>query len=367
MRITFFGTYDPDLSPRVTVWKEGFAAHGDEIHECNVPLPLDNAAKVRILHHPWLTPVLVLKLLKAWTKLWLMAREAPRPDAVAVGYMGHFDVHLARRIWRETPIVLDHLVSAADTARDRGIDSRLVLKLLDWIDNRALWVADLCCVDTEEQLELIPPQILPKALVAWVGSPGSAFREPSSEHEERLRVVFFGSYTPLQGAPLIGEAIRILGDESEIEFTMVGRGQDVAETRRAADGCESVTWIDWVDPKDLPALLNSCHICLGIFGKGPKAQRVVPNKVFQGAAAGCAIVTSDTRPQRRALADAGIFVPAGSADHLAQALRKLADDPILVEHLRWAAFRRASTEFAPYRCVHDLRSVLGRLARPGIT
>ena len=52
-------------------------------------------------------------------------------------------------------------------------------------------------------------------------------------------------------------------------------------------------------------------VCLGIFGTGPKALRVVPNKVFQGAAAGCALVTSDTPPQRRLLGDAAVLVPPG--------------------------------------------------------
>ena len=52
-------------------------------------------------------------------------------------------------------------------------------------------------------------------------------------------------------------------------------------------------------------------VCLGIFGTGAKAPRVVPNKVFQGAAAGCAIVTSDTAPQRRVLGDAARARAAG--------------------------------------------------------
>ena len=58
-------------------------------------------------------------------------------------------------------------------------------------------------------------------------------------------------------------------------------------------------------------------VCLGIFGTGPKALRVVPNKVFQGAAAGCAVVTSDTAPQRRLLGDAAVLVPPGDPAALA--------------------------------------------------
>ncbi len=85
-------------------------------------------------------------------------------------------------------------------------------------------------------------------------------------------------------------------------------------------------WLDWVPAAELPALVAAHDVCLGIFGTGDKALRVVPNKVFQGAAAGCAVVTSDTAPQRRVLGDAAVLVPPGDADALADALLGLAGD-----------------------------------------
>ena len=41
-----------------------------------------------------------------------------KADAVLVGYLGHFDVLLARRLFRRIPVVLDHLIFAADTAAE---------------------------------------------------------------------------------------------------------------------------------------------------------------------------------------------------------------------------------------------------------
>ena len=62
-------------------------------------------------------------------------------------------------------------------------------------------------------------------------------------------------------------------------------------------------WIDWVDADELPGVVAEHDVCLGIFGTTDKAPRVVPNKVYQGVASGCAVVTSDTplsaRPARR--------------------------------------------------------------------
>ena len=118
-------------------------------------------------------------------------------------------------------------------------------------------------------------------------------------------------------------------------------------------------WIDWVPAAQLPAIVAGHDVCLGIFGTGPKALRVVPNKVFQGAAAGCAIVTSDTPPQRRVLADAAVLVPPGDAEALAAALLRLADDRDELARLRAAARQLALERYAPGQIVAPL---LARLA-----
>ena len=76
---------------------------------------------------------------------------------------------------------------------------------------------------------------------------------------------------------------------------------------------------------------------------------MVPNKVFQGAAAGCAIVTSDTAPQRRVLGDAAILVPPGDADALAAALLRLAADHAARDELRRRARELAGQRFSPRR------------------
>jgi SAM-dependent methyltransferase len=96
---------------------------------------------------------------------------------------------------------------------------------------------------------------------------------------------------------------------------------------------------------------------------------VVPNKVYQGAAAGCAVVTSGTRPQRAALGDTAVFVPPGNAAALADALRMLAVDAAELARLRAAARERAGERFAPAAVVAGLRSRLAgsTAARPSTT
>jgi glycosyltransferase involved in cell wall biosynthesis len=359
-RVLFFGTYDARRYPRVRVLQEGFAALGDEVLECNVPLRLDTAARVKMLRRPWLVPLLAAKLAATWIRLIARSRRCRGVDLVVVGYMGHFDVHLARLLWPRTPVALDHLVSARDTALDRRVSSRWLLWLLERLDRAAVKAAHFPCVDTAEHRERVSAPARGRAVVVPVGAPSAWFYPPVRHASERVRVVFFGSFTPLQGSPVIGEALRLLADDERFAFTIVGRGQDYEATRAVA-GAANVEWIDWVEPEYLPYLV-ACHdVCLGIFGTGPKALRVVPNKVFQGAAAGTAIVTSDTPPQRQQLGDTAAYVPAGDGGALAAELRKLADDREQLWELRVAAFTRANERFHPAAVIEALNSRLPEL------
>ncbi len=351
----FFGTYDVGTHPRVGVLQEGLAANGFDVVEINEPLDFPTRARVELLTRPWKAPTLAWRIARAWWTLWRRGRGVTA-DVVVVGYLGHFDVHLAKRRFA-APIVLDYLVGLGDTSVDRGAAANsLVARVLTAIDARAVAAADVVLVDTVEQAAICPadhPLVLP------VGAPSSWFRRPAP-HLDTLRVVFFGLYTPLQGTRAIGAAIAALGHRRDIAFTMIGDGQDRAECQRLARSETSglVEWIDWVEPSELGAVVNEHHVCLGVFGTTPKAARVVPNKVFQGVAAGCAIVTADTPPQRRVLGEAAAYVAAGDGARLAATLTELADDPARLAELRSAAAALADS-FRPESVCEPLVRALG--------
>lgn len=367
-RVLGFGTYEADRHPRVRVLLDGLAAHGYRVAECNRPLGLPTAARVAMLRRPWRLPLLALRIARAWAglaaaALRLRLRGSAPPDVVLVGYLGHFDVLVARALFPRTPIVLDHLVFAADTAADRGVRGPRG-RLLGALDGAALRAADLVVVDTDEHAALVPEALRDRAVVVPVGASAEWFAaaEPGRGAGSRLSVVFFGLMTPLQGAPVVADALHLLG--GQVEATVVGDGQDSAAVDAALAGVPRVRRLPWVEPEALPALVAAHDVCLGVFGTGPKALRVVPNKAFQGAAAGCAVVTGDTAPQRRALAGDAVLVPPGDAAALAAALRGLAADPARVADMRTRAAARAARDFTAAAVTRTLdervRAALGR-------
>jgi glycosyltransferase involved in cell wall biosynthesis len=327
-----FGTYDAARHPRIAVLVAGLRAHGVKVTELNRPLGLTTAERVRMLQQPWRLPVLLVRLLQCWAGLVgdavRLRRAEGRPEAVLVGYLGHFDVVLARLLYPRSVVVLDHLVFAGDTATDRGA-AGLRVRLLTGLDRLAVACADVVVTDTEEhRLMLADPG---KGVVVLVGAP-DAWRTAAgpTSGDDALSVVFFGLYTPLQGAPVIAEAVRdAVAQGAALRVTMVGAGQDLPRAREILAGTPGVTWHDWVEPDALPGLVAGHQVCLGIFSDTPKGVRVVPNKVYQGLAAGCVVVTSDTPPQRRAVGEHVELVPAADPRALAAELVNLCDPAVL--------------------------------------
>ncbi len=309
--------------------RQGLSKVGIDSVLVNQPLGLSTAAKVRIGSYPPLAIGLVALLTLRWTQLLWKSRSV-RADVIIVGYMGHFDVHLAKLRFRRSMIVLDHLTGLAETAVDRRLGRGIKTRILLALDSAAIRRADLVVTDTPEQAQNLPVE--PRAVVSIpVGAPNewhlASLDVPTPEGP--LRVVFVGLFTPLQGAITIAKAILNVSTRCRAQFTLVGRGQDLPEVRELLRMSENVTLIDWIDSDDLPAFVSTFDVSLGIFGTTPKAQRVVPNKAYQGIAAGTIVITSDTAPQHnfaRQLDPGNVrLVPPGDPDALADEIVELSD------------------------------------------
>ena len=353
--VCVFGTYDAERHPRITVVDVGLRAHGVHPVKCNVPWRASTDERVSATRRPWIALRLVLRLVGSWIRLLWRSRKIHRIDVILVGYLGILDVHLARLRWPRATIILDHLAPAAGTLEDRALTGRSRGRVARWLDRCAVCCADIVLVDTEEHREAADHSV-----VVPVGASEEWFdagdrREPTGRHGERLRVIFYGSFTPLQGAVTICRGLaRALERCDHLEVSLVGSGQDHAACRSILGGDPRITWTYWVPSSDLPSLVATHDVCLGIAGTTAKAQRVVPNKVYQGAAAGCALITSDTSPQRRAFGDAAYLVAPGDADAVAQALCELVSQTDRLAELQSAARQRARARFTPRAVVRGL-------------
>jgi glycosyltransferase involved in cell wall biosynthesis len=251
-------------------------------------------------------------------------------DAVLVGYPGHPDMPFARRAARGRPVVFDPLVSLYDTLVDdrrRFAPGSLAARALLAVDRAALRSADLVVADTHANAEFLTELAgLPasKVEVCLVGAEDRLFR-PGWSPAEPWTCLFVGKLSPLHGLETILAAARLA---PEIAFRLVGSGQLEA---LLADRPPNVEWIPWLDYELLPDELRRAGCALGLFGRSPKAARVIPNKAYQALATGTPLVTAATPAAAELLRDdeSALLVPPGDAAALAEALRTLATDSAL--------------------------------------
>ncbi|HXH87793.1 MAG TPA: glycosyltransferase [Gaiellaceae bacterium] len=274
-------------------------------------------------------------------------------DAMIVGYPGHFDMPLARRIARGRPVLFNPLVSLSETLvddRGRFAPGSAAASLLRQVDRIALRRANLVVADTAQNarhLAELGEIARDRVEVCFVGAEERLFR-PGWQPRGRFHALFVGKLIPLHGLETILEAARLA---PEIPFRVVGSGQlaGLLDSRP-----ENVEWVDWVEYEQLPGEIQAAGCALGVFGTSAKASRVIPNKAFQALACGTPLVTADTPAARELLQDgkSALLVPSGDADALAAAVRRLAAEPALARAL-------GAGGLAAYR-EHASEEVLGR-------
>ncbi len=211
--------------------------------------------------------------------------------------------------FRPNKVVIDAFISLYDTiVNDRKLVSSKSIgaKLLKNIEKRAFDFADTVVTDTDQN-SVSYSQLFELPLHKFIAIPLSTNENdmqfsPYRPDGKAIRVLFVGTLVPLHGIETILEAINLLQGNKNIEFTIIGNGQDgrlVEEHLKSHP--DSVIWMKtWQSGSQIAKYISESDICLGIFGQGPKAQRVCPYKIYSYANCGRAIITGETEWTRSA-------------------------------------------------------------------
>ncbi|HEX3867245.1 MAG TPA: glycosyltransferase, partial [Gemmatimonadaceae bacterium] len=276
-------------------------------------------------------------------------------DLVFVGYIGQPDmlalgplVRLLRR-----PIIFNPLITLTDTLVDDrrtfGAQS-LIARSIRIVDALALRLANTVLVDTAENGTYLTTMfgVNPKRIfVVPVGADQELFKHDVEEFSDPappgIAVLFYGTMIPLQGVDTIIRAAKLLESDAGTRIEIIGDGQTLSSTRALAQALDvkNVTFTPTVPFSELPCRIRRADIVLGIFGETAKAERVVPNKVYQAMAMGAAVVTRDSSAAGAVLTDgvSALLVPPANPMALSAAIRRLYDRD-LRGRLGFAAYER---------------------------
>ncbi len=367
--LCFFGTY-PNEYTVTRMLRASAQAAGFTIQEIHQPLWEQTRTKGEAYFG---LPSLVCLAGRYAQALWRLARQVRAPmggvNAYVTGFQGQLDTLFLAAVRRSrVPILFAPLVTLTETlVEDRHLHpaTSLVGRALWQIDRASLRAADHVLIDTEAHRRYLVQrfELDPSRISVWpLGADLSVFKPRLPRPPDgRIRVLFFGSFLPLHGVETMLQAMVMLGDRPNIELTMLGEGPE-RDGPVAAKAPSNIRWLPWVPYAELPEHVAQADICLGCFGGGTKAAMVIPNKVYQAAAVGRAIISADTPAIREVFADGEniALCPPGDAAALAQAIVDLASDAERRTQMAAAAQRLMQAQFTDAARGDRLRLAIDR-------
>jgi glycosyltransferase involved in cell wall biosynthesis len=348
MRVCYFGIYSTGaVYPRNNSIIRGLREAGVTVEECRVELTESFAGRSAVAQSKLRMVGFGLRLLWSFFRLGGKLLRAPRPDLFVVGHPGYFHLHFlwlcTRLVHRGVPIVYDVFIPLYDAVvcdRNYLKPGSILARLVHGLEKSVCSLADLVLGDTQEHCRYLHEEFqVPeeRLAVVWVGSVIAAPPAGPPPPQPPFRVLWFGTYIPLHGPETIVRAAKLVEDDPEIQFLMIGLGQLEPRTKALAAelGVRNITYRDWVPVESLQQPIAAAHLVLGIFGATAKAARVIPTKAVDTAAVGRPLLTSDTPAIREAYThgEDAYLAPAADPEALAQGIRELKADPELLARL----------------------------------
>lgn len=373
--ICFFGTYESAF-PRTLTLKQACGRLKIKVLECHAPFWERKREKLEFF-----SPATMMRMV--FHLAWLYFRLAIRylwledHDAVLVGYNGYLDMPLTKLLARirGKPLIFTPVFPLYETSvEDRKFINKdsLSSKIIHLIDELSCRLADLIIIETQTYLDYYSQEFrIPRGKYFKIplGADETNFfpRAQTSRRKNanRLKVLFYGKFIPLQGIPTIIEAAKLLEDRDDIEFEIIGSGQlseDIQKLARKLD-LKNAEFIDWVDYRDLPHHIQNADICLGIFGTTHKAQRGIPIKVYEALAMKKPVITGDSPAAREVFTHRvdALLCEMGNPRALAEAILLLKQNKKLREEITEAGFQLYQELFSSKKIAQKFELALKRL------
>lgn len=220
-----------------------------------------------------------------------------------------------------------------------GVLKNPVLILLsEWLERFLYRRADRLMVNSPGFLEPVTSrgakrvELIPNGADPSMFDPnndGMEFRR-SNQLADKFVVLYAGAHGMSNDLEVVLDAAALLMDRNEIQLVLLGDGKEKPALMARAQKMDltNVTFLPSVPKTEMASALAGADACLAILKPLEEYKTTYPNKVFDYMAAGRPVVLAIDGVIREVVeaAGCGIFAAPGSADEVANAIRKLAAD-----------------------------------------
>lgn len=206
------------------------------------------------------------------------------------------------------------------------------------------------------------------------GPPSAWTRLPIRRSEGALaevRLVYLGAISSQDGVEGMAAVMARLRDRAspiDVRLTVIGDGdgRPALERALAVHGvADRVTFTGRVASGRVPKLVGDADVCVDPAPPNDVNERSTMTKIAEYLALGKPVVAYDLLETRRTAGNAALLVARGDVDAFAEAIVKLARDPILRDRLAEDARQRASDTLTWERSERALLAAYASLRAPG--
>lgn len=198
------------------------------------------------------------------------------------------------------------------------------------------------------------PNAVPVPPEAQIGR-SYAFDQEWGFAQDDFVVGIVGRLVPVKGHRTLIDALALLNDLPHVKLIVVGAGKledDLRGHVQQHNLTERVRFLGFRD--DVPQIMQAID-CLCV----PSLSEALPYVVLEAASFARPLVATNVGGLQTLLTDqeTALLVPSADAPALAAALRKLAGDAALAQHLGQSAYNMVATKFSVERMMRDVLGV----------
>ena len=267
------------------------------------------------------------RIIEIWTKL--ICKNLKNIDAVFIGFAPQLILPFFKWKFRKKVIVIDFFISVYDTLindRKKFKDKGIIAKLCHCIDSITLKWSSHVITDTNADARYFMEEFQSdksKFETLYLEADKTIYYPREQYKREDLKdkfvVLYFGSILPLQGVDVVLDAVKLLKDEKNIFFQIIGP----IPKKYSKPIQENVEYIDWLSQEELAEHIANADLCLaGHFnGEIDKAKRTIPGKAYIYTAMKKKIILGDNLANRELYKENEknvSFVEMGNAQNLSE-------------------------------------------------
>lgn len=357
--ICMIGNYDPGYtSNKLTI--QGFKDNGAEVVEVNDPITVTTLNTKSEMG--WLQLIKrVFKKYRIIGKIWQMRKGIARSDVIYVGYPGHFDVipaWIVAKIFGKKLVFNPLLIFYTGFTEEQSILSKssLLAKLVKFGEGLVYRMCDLVIADTPYQQEFMERIFgVPKSKIKTVALGADDVFYPYTPYTnltKKINVTYYGLYVPIHGIEYILGAAKILKDDPDIHFDMIGnRGQvfDASINMVKKLKLKNVSFYYDIPQTEHIPIAQKADLFFGFLAKHPSIDRVIPNKVYQGLSLNKVVLTAESPVIKSVFThkENVYMVPPADTNALVSAILELKNNPKLRQSIAVNGHELFAKNFAP--------------------